>query len=256
MNEWATRTLKLVENEDYLDRLQSIYPHEDVERDVEDNVLDSIRSAFEERHNTPLLNTLLDLEKFPYKDSYVGFLRRDRGAIERNPQTVARICNRLYDMGIDGVIMGATAAKEANTRRGNQFANWTRSKFKFVSEFEFKKSGNGIVMLDASEATARDFCNKEMGVGIAKRPDMVAKSGRRYVIGEAKFLSSTGGNQGRGFEDGMKLATNAEGRTHKVFVLDGIHWIEKGSAQHKQIDYSNAQVFSALILEDYLRSVS
>ena len=45
-----------------------------------------------------------------------------------------------------------------------------------------------------------------MGVGISKRPDLVAKSNSSYVIGEAKFLSQLGGSQDRGFDDGMALA--------------------------------------------------
>ena len=110
-------------------------------------------------------------------------------------------------------------------------------------------------MLDATELEARNFCNTEMGIGISKRPDMVAKSGRRYVVGEAKFLSSTGGNQGRAFDDGMGLAMNSSGSAFKVFILDGIHWIESGSEQHKRIEHSTAAVFSALLLREFLDAV-
>jgi len=35
MNEWSRRTLHLVETQDYLDKLQEIYPNEEGERDVE-----------------------------------------------------------------------------------------------------------------------------------------------------------------------------------------------------------------------------
>lgn len=255
MNVWATKTVDLITQEDYLDRLQQIYPHEDLERDVDDGAIDSIRESFEEQNNVALLNKLLDLEKFPYKDSYVGFLRKDRDAIERNPITVGRICARLYTMGIDGLISGVTSPKEANTRRGNQFTDWTRSKFSWVNVDRFRRSTSGIVMLDATELAARNFCNTEMGVGISKRPDMVAKSGRKYVIGEAKFLSSTGGNQGRAFDDGMQLATNATGSAFKVFLLDGVHWIERGSEQFHRIEYGTSAVFSALLLQDFLDAV-
>ena len=111
-------------------------------------------------------------------------------------------------------------------------------------------------MLDATELQARDFCNTVMGIGISKRPDMVAKVDHHYVVGEAKFLSSTGGNQGRGFDDGMKLATNSSGNAYKVFILDGIYWIERGSDQFKRIDYANTAVFSVLLLYDYLNSIT
>lgn len=255
MNRWAKKTLSLVLKQNYLDRLQVIYPHEDAGRDVDDKIIIAIRKAFKSKDNNALLNKLLDLEKFPYKDSYVGFLRKDRKAIRRNPTTVTRICNKLYEMGIEGVIAGATSPKEANTRRGNQFLDWTKKSFRWLNIKEFQSSIAGVYMLDATELEARDFCNKVMGVGISKRPDMVAKVGKKYVIGEAKFLSSTGGNQGRAFEDGMKLATNSSGNAYKVFILDGIHWIEKGSDQFKQIEYGTSAVFSALLLEAFLKSL-
>lgn len=256
MNEWGKRTLLLVNNQDYLDRLQQIYPHEEGDRDVNQDILTSIKQAFQKQDDIALLNKLLNLEKFPYKDSYVAFLRKDRTAIGRNPQTVRRICSRLYGMEIDNLIEGITQPKEANTRRGNQFRDWARRNFSWVGINQFKFSQQGIVMLDATELEARNFCNTEMGVGISKRPDIVAKSGRRYVIGEAKFLSSTGGNQGRAFDDGMMLATNTSGNAFKVFVLDGIHWIEHGSDQHHRIEYGTAAIFSALLLQEFLDSVS
>lgn len=257
MNDWAKRTLEIVTSGDYLDRLQQqIYPHEDLPRDVPDDVISEIRQSFDARDDRRMLGSLLKLGKFPYNDSYVGVLRSDPGAIERNPETVKRICGHLYSMGVERVIMGITAPKEANTRRGNQFRDWTKRVFKFAPPERFRKSTRGIVMLDATEAEAKDFCNTEMSVGIAKRPDMVAKSGMRYVIGEAKFLSAAGGNQARGFEDGMKLANNPSGHAHKVFIFDGMFWFQRGSDQFKQIEYSNAAVFSALLLRQYLESIS
>jgi hypothetical protein len=256
MNEWARRTLELVNTQNYLDMLQEVYPHEEGERDIEPDTIDEIRRLFNAGDDEALLDLLLDLEKFPYKDSYIAFLRTDRGAIQRNPMTVQRITDNLYSMGVEGVIAGVTQPKEANTRRGNQFRDWARDNFNWVSRLEFQASHSGIVMLDASEHEARDFCNTVMGVGIAKRPDIVAKSGNRYVVGEAKFLSSTGGNQGRAFDDGMNLATNSSGNAYKIFVLDGIHWIQTGSDQYHRIEYGTAAVFSALLLQEFLESIA
>lgn len=256
MNEWSTRTLDLVNNQNYLDKLQEVYPHEEGERDVDPDALDAIRQSFADGDDSALLDQLLNLEKFPYKDSYIAFLRSDRGAIERNPQTVQRISDYLYEMGIEGVIAGVIQPKEANTRRGNQFRSWARDNFNWVSLLEFQASRQGIVMLNATELEARNFCNTVMGVGISKRPDIVAKSGRRYTIGEAKFLSDIGGNQRNSFRDGMSLATNTSGDAFKIFVLDGVHWISTGSGQFREIEYGTAAVFSALLLQDFLESIT
>ena len=251
-NNWSKKTLELVTAKNYLDQLQVVYPHEDGERNVPERILDSIRSAFGKKDLKQLLNQLLDLEKFPYKDSYVGFLRKDREAIDRNPSTVKRICGRLYDMGIENVISGVTQPKEANMRRGNQFTEWVKENFNLIGIEDFVKSNKGITILGATEKEALDFCNKTLRVGISKRPDIVAKAGSKYVIGEAKFLSSSGGNQGRAFDDGIKLAANADGGAYKVFILDGIHWIETGSDQFSRISHSTANIFSTLLLKEFL----
>ncbi len=251
-NVWSIRTVELVTTQNYLDQLQKIYPQSEGERNIEDEVLDRIRESFEARDDNTLINRLLDLEKFPTKDSYVGFLRRDRGSIERNPETVGRICTHLYEMGIENVMGGIMQPIEGNRRRGNQFSQWVRDNFNVVGENEFARSTEGVVVLGATELEALDFCNRVCKIGIAKRPDLVAKAGRTYVIGEAKFLSIHGGSQGRAFEDGIILASNASGNAVKIFLLDGIHWLETGSAQYIRINNSTANIFSALLLENFL----
>jgi hypothetical protein len=255
MNIWSVKTLELVTKKNYLDQLQEVYTHEDGERAVDDTVIQDIRRAFVKNDRTALINKLLTLEKFPYKDSYVAFLRKDRTAIVRNPATVKRICDRLYAMGIENVIDGVKQSKEANTRRGGQFIHWIRENFTIVELDEFANSKSGIVILGGNELDARNFCNSNLGIAVSKRPDIVAKVGKKYVVGEAKFLSATGGNQGTGFEDGIKLASNSYGTAHKIFVLDGIHWIETGSAPYKRIESTQAAILSILLLKDYFNSL-
>jgi len=255
MNEWAAKTVKLARENDYLDRLYAIYPNEPLPRTISDDVLSAIERHYNEGNLESLLYQLLELEKFPYKDSYIGFLRKDRDAIKRNPKTVKRICDTLYEMGINGIKEGVTQPKEANTRRGQQFRNWLFSKFSSVNIDEFQDSTNAILLLDTKEKKAKDFCTTKLGLAISKRPDIVAKAGKYYVVGEAKFLTSTGGNQGRGFDDAIKLATNPSGSAFKIFILDGILWIEAGSKEFKQIEYSGMTAISALLLEEFLTSL-
>lgn len=255
MHQWSLHTLQLVSTQNYLDRLQEIYAHEEGERNVTDATIDAIREAFSNGDAEALLEHLLGLEKFPYNDSYVAFLRKDRTAIQRNPRTVQRIYDVLGRMGIDGVIAGVKQAKEANTRRGPQFWNWIKIQYPIVDEATFIASNDRIVLLGGGEEEGLRFCNNTLRLGIIKRPDLVAKAGGTYVVGEAKFLSSLGGNQGRAFDDGMKLATNGAGRAYKIFILDGVIWLEEGSSHFQDIDNSNAAVLSAILLDDYLKSL-
>ena len=54
------------------------------------------------------------------------------------------------------------------------------------------------------------------------------------------------------YDDGISLATNTSGGAVKIFILDGIYWIESGSDQYKRIDNSTVNIFSAILLEEFL----
>lgn len=254
MNIWGKRTIKLAQKKDYLDQLYFVYPSEPESRTVAPETITSIRNAYEKQDNVGLLEKLLDLEKFPFKDSYISFLRTDRSAIKRNPKTVQRICSMLYEMGFDKMKEGIVEPKEANTRRGQQFRNWVLSSFSHLPLEEFVNHKKSLTFLEDSEKKILDFCNTKLGLALSKRPDFVAKSKGKYIVGEAKFLSSLGGNQGRGFDDAIKLATNPAGKAFKVAVIDGPLWIQPGSQEFKKIEYNEVCAFSALLLRKYLTS--
>jgi hypothetical protein len=252
MNKWAKRTVEIATTSDYLDRLYDIYPSESKTRQVKKEVLTDIRKSYEKRDCKELLRQLLDLETFPFKDSYVSFLRSDREALERNPRTVKRICEAIFTMEFEELQQGIERPKEANTRRGPQFTDWARDSFRHVSIGKFLESEKGIIFLDDSDKKILDFCNTQLQLGLSKRPDFVAKSGQAYVAGEAKFLSSLGGNQGRGFDDAVGLANKPAGKAHKVAIVDGVVWISPGSQEFKKISYSAANIFSVLLLRKFL----
>ena len=65
-----------------------------------------------------LLKVLLKFDLFPIKDSYVAYLKRDKSAIERNPNTIDRLCGRLYEMGLDKIYERCREPKETNRQIG------------------------------------------------------------------------------------------------------------------------------------------
>lgn len=256
MNEWAGKTARIAQAENYLDRIQAVYPSETKPRVVSREALDAVRSAFRSRDKLRLLNVLLDQERFPFDDSYVQFLRIDRGAIRRNPETVGRICDTLFRMGEAELLRGVTAPVVANRRRGAQFKQWTKTRSRYVPVEEFEGSKKGVVFLKATEQELRDYANEKFGAGLRKRPDFVAKSGTKCVVGEAKFLSSEGGEQRGGFEDAVSVAAHPAGGAVKVSILDGIVWLESESGFYRFIQNSSINVFSALLLKDFLEALS
>ena len=80
MNRWAEDSAQFAQQENYLDRLQEIYPSEPGERKISEKELEAIRSAFDSGDKFRLLSVLLDLDKFPYEESYKQFLKSDRRA--------------------------------------------------------------------------------------------------------------------------------------------------------------------------------
>ncbi|MBI3323250.1 MAG: hypothetical protein HYZ95_02155 [Candidatus Omnitrophica bacterium] len=255
MNVWARKTARIAQGENYLDRIQEVYPSSPKLRVVAKKALEAIEAAHQKKDRVQLLNLLLDQERFPFDDSYVQFLRVDRGAIRRNPETVERICNALFEMGIEGILKGVTAPVVANRRRGSQFKQWAKANFPYVGQKEFESSKNRILFLDGGERELRDYANRKFGAGLRKRPDFVAKSGSRYVVGEAKFLSSEGGEQRGGFEDAVTVAAHPAGGAVKVSILDGIVWLESRSGFYQFIQNSSINVFSALLLAKFLEAI-
>lgn len=254
MDAWARKTARLAQTGDYLDRLQEIYPVAPKARRVAEGTIQTIREAFQKMDRAALVKVLLRSERFPYDESYAKYLRADPGALQRNPKTVERICNILFGMGLEKIVEGVMAPKKANTGRGNEFKRWAKAHFKFADLKTFKDSKSGVIFLDAHDTELRDFANSTLNTGLAKRPDFVAKSGRKFVIGEAKFLGETGGNQRTAFRDAMGVAAHPTGTAIKVAVLDGVVWI-KGSSFYNAVEASSVHIFSALLLKDFLGAV-
>ena len=101
MNYWTDLSIQFANQRNYLDELFKIYPTiPDEIREVDEVKWKIAEEAFNRKDNAQLLDSLLDLPLFPIKDSYVAYLKRDQSAVERNPETVSRLCSRLYQMGL------------------------------------------------------------------------------------------------------------------------------------------------------------
>lgn len=100
VNYWLQQSIAYANQRSYLDDLFQVYPTiPEGMRQIDESVWSEIEAAFVQQDNARLLRSLLRLDLFPIKDSYVAYLRRDGSAIERNPATVARLCGRLYEWG-------------------------------------------------------------------------------------------------------------------------------------------------------------
>src|ERR1700759_1435336 len=224
MNYWTELSIQFANQRNYLDELLSVYPlAPDVIRQLDETTWKKVEAAFQARNDQELLQNLLTLVLFPLKDSYVSYLRRDRTALPRNPETVKRICGRLYEMGLEKIWARSSEPKETNRQIGPLFRRWLNQNtlgLPLLSELEFTATKDNAI-LSGSDAQLKQFAKDRLGYTGHKGLDFVARMHRKYVIGEAKFLTDFGGHQNGQFADGLSLLADTSASAIKVAIYDG-----------------------------------
>src|SRR3989338_382725 len=206
MNHWTDLSFQMDNQRNYLDLLFRVYPTipEDL-REINDDAWQRIENSFNSRNNMQLLRGLLEFGLFPIKDSYVAYLRRDQAAVERNPETVNRLCCRLYDMGLNNIFERCSQPKETNRQIGPLFKRWLESGalgVPMLNQRDFLQTRQNAV-LRGSDQELKDFARQHLRYARDKGLDIVAKFNGKYVIGEAKFLTDFGGHQNAQFNDAI-----------------------------------------------------
>lgn len=260
MNHWLKLSIDFANQRNYLDNLFHVYPTipEGI-RDIDGEVWDSIVYAFERQDNVALLENLFRLKLFPIKDSYVAYLKRDRSALYRNPATVSRLCGRLYEMGIDKIFERASEPKETNRQIGPMFRNWVEKKSLGILPVGIDEFINTTedAILNASDTGSREFAEEYLNYDINKGLDFIARFNRKYIIGEAKFLTDIGGHQNAQFRDALPIFEQTDLKAIPIAILDGVLYIKSNNKVHKQIknELRTYNIMSALVLREFLYQV-
>lgn len=259
MNDWIKLSIEYANQRNYLDNLFSVYPTiPNGIRDVNKDLWKEVEKSFKKQDNIKLIENLLKLELFPIKDSYVAYLKRDKTAIERNPKTIDRLSGRLYEMGLDEIFERATEPKETNRQIGPLFRRWIdggKLGIKPVSLEKFMSSDENAI-LDAGDNGMMNFAKEHLGYKHKKGLDLVARFNKKYVIGEAKFLTDFGGHQNAQFNDAISTAkTKVNAIT--IAILDGVLYIPGENKMYKSItkDYKKQNIMSALVLREFLYQI-
>ncbi|MCG8431115.1 MAG: restriction endonuclease [Candidatus Omnitrophica bacterium] len=257
MNYWTQLSVDYANQRNYLDDLFRIYPTipEDI-RDIDRTAWEEVEKHFNAKDNTNLLCTLLKFELFPLKDSYVAYLRRDPSAIVRNPETVNRLCGRLYELGLRDIFLKCSEPKETNRQIGPLFKRWLRKGMLGVDLLplnDFVKTERNSI-LDGSDKELMDFAKKELNYSRDKGLDLVGRFNKKYVIGEAKFLTDFGGHQNAQFSDAIQTITTEGVRAIKVAILDGVLFIKSNNKMYDFISSNQKEynIMSALVLREFL----
>ncbi len=257
MNYWTEISIEYANQKSYLDDLFQVYPTipEGI-REIKQENWDKIEKAFNNQNNDELLRELLKFDLFPIKESYVAYLKRDKSAIERNPKTINRLCGRIYELGLDKIFERCSEPKETNRQIGPFFKRWLNRKalgLQPVDLKEFMNSENDAV-LNGSDRELMDFASEILNYKHSKGLDFVARFNKKYVIGEAKFLTDFGGHQNAQFNDAIATMQAQNVNATILAILDGVLYIKGNNKMYKDITkkYADSNIMSALVLREYL----
>jgi len=257
MNNWIKLSIEYANQRSYLDDLFQVYPTipEGI-RDIDEAIWGNVERAFNKKDNINLIKELLNLELFPIKDSYIAYLRRDPQAIYRNPKTVNRVCGRLYEIGLPQIFERCSEPKETNRQIGPMFKKWLNGKalgIEPVQMDDFTATEDDAI-LDASDNAMLEFAKARLNYNHSKGLDLIARFNRKYVIGEAKFLTDYGGHQKAQFNDAISTITARGVNAIKIAILDGVLFIKGRHSMYREITqtYKNHNIMSALVLREFL----
>jgi hypothetical protein len=262
LNEWVLRSIELFEQTPYLDNIQEIYPLEIARPErLDANLRRRIIMAHQAQNTEELLEILENEVKFPYDEPMWYLIKNIQGCQERNPFQVNRIAQSLYSMTAEEAVLVLEAAPKLNTQMGPMFTNWSRQNFNTLNLDEFIESNQGIHLLNSSEQVALRFINEDLGQNFEKRPDLVAKVNETYIVGEAKWIGSSGGNQDKQVREVINFCRNQRRNVIRVGIIDGFPWAVYNKAGRiinlqaaVQVQESEYDIISALLLEDYLNT--
>lgn len=261
MNRYTELSIELASQRDYLDQLFRVYPlTPDSIRTVDEGTWHQIEENFRNGDNDALLRALLKLKLFPIKDSYVPYFRRDSSAISRNPRTVARICGRVRELGLDKLYDKITEPKETNRQMGPLFKRWVESGVLgiYPSDIVYFDSTTNDAILRGTDSFLKEYAYYRLGFtrDDDKGFDFIGRFNGKYVIGEAKFITDEGGHQNDQFLDAMTtLKTPTRENVVTVAILDGVLYIPGKKKMFTAITSQNVNVMSALLLRDFLYSL-
>jgi hypothetical protein len=258
MNTWIQLSIDYANQMNYLDNLFSVYPTiPNGTRNISKELQENIKNSFNSQNNKEMIKNLLKLELFPIKDSYVAYLRKDKGALEKNPKTIDRLSGMIYEMGLEKVFEKATEPKETNRQIGPLFKNWLNKGVLGIEPVPIDTflSNKKNAILSAGDNEMKNFAKKYLGYNHDKGLDFVARFNEKYVIGEAKFLTDFGGHQNSQFNDAISTASSkVADNVTTIAILDGVLYIKGSNKMYKNITqtYNNYNIMSALVLRDFL----
>lgn len=260
-NQWTERSIEFAKTQNYLDELFKVYPLEENEpRAVDSDDWQKIEKAYSHKNDAVFIDTLLNLETFPIKDAYVSFLRYYREALRHNPKTVKRLSARLYQLDITELKQMCERPKETNQQMGPLFKKWILEKnplnLKLTDDYSGFFATEEDSVFIGSDNKIKEFAKEHLNYNINKGLDILLKYNNQFIIGEAKFVTSEGGNQRNQLSKTKQFLDDNTIKAKKIAILDGVIYIKENLLNIVTDEHNNhLNVFSALKLREFVYSL-
>lgn len=263
VNEWVQKSIWIANDYGYLDKLCKIYPADVLpRRPLKDYDKQTITSLYRQNKSEELVLFLLGLTKrghpFPIEHPYASILRQKSELITKNPEVFQRLERIVMSMTLDDIIRGASRPIDLNRVMGQAFQTWLREYFPKrgipilpLTQFQ---SYDGGAFFDGRNAEILDYVNRRLGYSLERGRDFLYKIGDTYIVGEARFLSTSGGSQTRDLIETIEFVKRLKGKVIGVGVIDGIVWFNRSYVNRLLELKSDENVLSVLLLEEFLKS--
>lgn len=262
LNDWILKSIELFENTPYLDNLLDVYPLKSaIPTHLESKLKRRIILAHQGRRTNELISILQGEVKFPYDEPLAYLIKDVENCLNSSPKQIQRIAKTIYAMTADELVIHLESAPKLNTQMGPMFTNWLRNNYELLDINDFQKSTEGIFILSATEEDGKKFVNDVLRQNLRKRPDLVAKVNETYIVGEAKWIGRSGGNQNNQVRDVLDFCRDQRGNVIRVGIIDGFPWATRKINKSIINDKVNVlvqefpyDIISSLLLKEYLNS--
>jgi hypothetical protein len=265
LNEWVKKSIEIANSEGYLDRLSEVYPAKTLPiRPLNQQVSIRIHSLHEKGDMEGLLKLLLEITKsghpFPIEHPYASIFRQKPNLIEKNPKVFQELGKIILNMPVEDIIKGLERPIDINRVMGQAFYNWFTNYFPnrgipVLHEYQFMDNKINRCFFKGRDKDILRFVNKTLGFNLERGRDFLYKKNDKFVVGEARFLSTGGGSQNRDLTETIRFIKQTKGNVIGVGVLDGIVWFNKKYLEMLSNLGHDEPALTVLLLEDFLNKL-
>lgn len=252
------------------------------ERPISDERKAEIRRLHREGKSRDVLDLLLEVARegdnpFAIEHPYASIFRQLPELVDLNPGVYKTLAGIIQKMSADDIIRGVERPIDLNRQMGPVFKNWAEAHFTEKGLRTYRKvdqfagsGGKGLFL--GGDPTIKKFCVERFGINPGNR-DFIYRTGSLYVVGEARFLSTGGGSQGRdvkitaGFAQPAKASQKGtifeymgekgekmKERVLQIAVADGIFWFDKEYLAALQALGDDEHAMTVLLLDEFFES--